>query len=213
MGITITVASGDNGSTDGVGDGRNHVDFPASSPHVLACGGTTLHASNGSITDEVVWNETANREGATGGGVSSQFKLPSWQNHLHVKTTSGERALKNRGVPDVSGDADPETGYTVRVDGVDTVIGGTSAVAPLWAALIAILNGSGSNVGFIPPMLYGDPGALHDITSGNNGAYVASPGWDACTGLGTPNGPQLATMTMTINRGAQAPKVATATTP
>jgi kumamolisin len=96
-------------------------------------------------------------------------------------------------VPDVSGDADPETGYAVRVDGTDTVFGGTSAVAPLWAALIALINSSTAHAaGFINPTLYQNPEALRDITLGNNGAFAAQAGWDACTGLGSPNGVPLA---------------------
>jgi kumamolisin len=98
-----------------------------------------------------------------------------------------------RGVPDVAGDADPDTGYSVRVDGTDTVIGGTSAVAPLWAALIARINAStGKAAGYINPQLYQNPKDLRDITSGNNGDFAARAGWDACTGLGSPNGAALA---------------------
>jgi kumamolisin len=97
-----------------------------------------------------------------------------------------------RGVPDVSGDADPETGYSVRIDGTDTVIGGTSAVAPLWAALITRLNAAaGTPLGFVNPALYQSPGSLNDIVSGNNGDFSAASGWDACTGLGSPNGSRL----------------------
>ena len=95
----------------------------------------------------------------------------------------------------VSGDADPETGYDVRIDGSDTVIGGTSAVAPLWAGLIARINGAkGSAVGYINPTLYASPGALNDITQGNNGDFAASGGWDACTGIGSPNGVKVAAL-------------------
>ena len=131
LGITITVAAGDGGSSDGVTDGSDNVDFPASSPHVLACGGTTLKANGTTITSEVVWNETASGEGATGGGVSTVFALPSWQANSNVPASS--TGAGGRGVPDVAGDADPATGYTIRVDGSTGVIGGTSAVAPLWA--------------------------------------------------------------------------------
>jgi len=100
-----------------------------------------------------------------------------------------------RGVPDVCGDADPQTGYEVRVDGSATVIGGTSAVAPLWAALLARINAStGKPVGYINPQLYGKPQDLRDITQGNNGDFAAQPGWDACTGLGSPNGTVLASL-------------------
>jgi len=193
MGITVCIASGDSGSSDGVTDNANHVDFPASSPHVLACGGTSLVASSSGISSETVWNDGANA-GATGGGVSSFFALPAWQEGLSALTTAGSKvALTMRGVPDVAGDADPETGYDVRVDGTDTVFGGTSAVAPLWAALIARINSSTARAaGFINPTLYRNPEDLRDITEGNNGAFAAQAGWDACTGLGSPNGVPLA---------------------
>jgi kumamolisin len=185
LGVTITVAAGDDGSTDG-GTGNN-VDFPASSPHVLACGGTELDASGATIVSEVVWNELANKEGATGGGVSNVFALPSWQANAHVPAPS--TSTGGRGVPDVAGDADPTTGYTIRVDGQTTVIGGTSAVAPLWAGLVAVANRQlGTQVGFIQPAIYAAKAAsaFNDITVGNNGAFSAGPGWDACTGLGSP---------------------------
>ncbi len=197
LGITITVASGDSGSTDGVTDGANHVDFPASSPHVLACGGTQLEGSGSTISSEVVWNELAGNEGATGGGVSNFFALPSWQASANVPapTVSGG----GRGVPDVSGDADPSTGYTIRVDGQTMVIGGTSAVAPLWAGLIALANAqNGRSAGFLQPAIYAAKGktAFNDITSGTNYSgspvgFTAGPGWDACTGLGSPIGAKL----------------------
>ncbi|MQR01025.1 peptidase S53 [Glaciimonas sp. GS1] len=197
MGVTVCVASGDSGSSDGVSGGSNNVDFPASSPYVLACGGTSLHASAKAITSEVVWNDGA-QGGAGGGGVSAVFALPVWQQNLTVTTESGIKSpLTKRGVPDVAGDADPATGYAVRVDGTDTVIGGTSAVAPLWAALVACINSArsgagsdtkGTSVGFINPKLYQQQAAFHDITQGNNGNFNAEPGWDACTGLGSPDG-------------------------
>jgi kumamolisin len=193
MGVTVCVASGDDGSSDGVGDGADHADFPASSPHSLACGGTNLHATGASITSEGVWNDGPNG-GAGGGGVSKFFALPSYQQGLQVTKTHGAaQPLHMRGVPDVCGVADPQTGYEVRVDGHDTVIGGTSAVAPLWAGLIARINAAkASPVGFINPALYSHPGALRDITNGNNGTFAAAAGWDACTGLGSPNGQKVA---------------------
>ncbi len=188
MGVTVTVAAGDNGSTDGVTDGLQHVDFPASAPHALACGGTSLTASA-----EVVWNSLPGG-GATGGGVSAQFPLPSYQNGSGVPVSANPGGQAGRGVPDVAGDADPDTGYSVRVDGQDIVIGGTSAVAPLWAGLLARLNQAlGSPVGFVHPRLYGTVGSFQDITSGNNGAYQAGAGWDPCTGLGTPDGTAILT--------------------
>ena len=194
MGITVLAASGDNGSTDGVNDGTDHVDFPASSPNVTGCGGTRVQASGSAITSETVWNDGA-QGGAGGGGVSRVFPLPSWQADLSVTSSrGGTTALAMRGVPDVAGDADPRSGYDVRVDGQNTVIGGTSAVAPLWAGLIALINAAkGAPVGFINPALYGSRTALNDIRSGDNGDFAAAGGWDACTGLGSPIGTKLAT--------------------
>jgi len=196
MGVTICVAAGDDGSTDGVTDGLNHVDFPASSPNVLACGGTHLVASENTITSETVWNELASNEGATGGGISDVFPLPSWQSGAGVPVSANPNHNAGRGVPDVAGDADPTSGYVTLVDGQPDVIGGTSAVAPLWAGLIALINESiGKPVGFINPLLYQNASTaadFNDITSGNNGAYSAGPGWDACTGLGSPVGTDIA---------------------
>jgi kumamolisin len=265
LGITVCVAAGDNGSGDGVTDGKVHVDFPASSPYALACGGTKLVAdvSTGVVSSEVVWNETATNEGAGGGGVSDQFALPSWQatagvparadgttgttgtgtgsgtgggsgtgsgtgsghggeqhkHHEHHKlhgkheearateqevtsSASGGSGSSGssggRGVPDVAGNADPTTGYQVYADGSAQVVGGTSAVAPLWAALISRLaQATGKRFGLIQPSLYAgvkpgvDVTGFRDITSGNNGAYAARPGWDACSGLGSPDGTTL----------------------
>jgi kumamolisin len=198
LGVTVIVAAGDNGSDDGQGDKQLHVDFPASSPHVLACGGTTLSGSGTTIRSETVWNESANNEGVTGGGVSRYFALPSYQNQAGVPIQP-ETKFAGRGVPDVAGDADPATGYKVRVDGQDEVVGGTSAVAPLWAALIALSNQqSGKSAGLVNTALYANASAFRDITQGNNGSgsgapsYSAKAGWDACTGLGTPNGAAVA---------------------
>jgi subtilase family serine protease len=197
LGVTVTVAAGDDGSTDGAGDGKLHVDFPASSPYALACGGTKLVGSGGKISSEVVWNEVANNEGATGGGVSIEFSLPSYQGSAGVPAQP-ETKYVGRGVPDVAGNADPSTGYQIRVDGQNQIVGGTSAVAPLWAALVAMVNeGLGKNVGFLNPTIYNLGEAdFHDITSGNNddsglGYYSAKAGWDPCTGLGSPNGAAL----------------------
>jgi len=196
MGVSICVAAGDDGSTDGVNDGLNHVDFPASSPNVLACGGTRLIGSGTTITSETVWNELANQEGATGGGISDVFPLPSYQSGAAVPPSANPNHNVGRGVPDVAGDADPTTGYVTLVDGQSGVIGGTSAVAPLWAGLIALINQStGKPVGFLNPPLYqqvNEAADFNDVTSGNNGAYSAVPGWDACTGLGSPKGLEIA---------------------
>jgi kumamolisin len=194
MGITVCVAAGDSGSTDGVTDGNNHVDFPASSSYALACGGTSLQASGTTIVQEVVWNDGNPASGAGGGGVSAVFALPAWQQGLATTDAEGtRRPLAMRGVPDVSADADPQTGYDVLVDGTSAVFGGTSAVAPLWAGLIARINAlNGRTAGFLNPALYGQPSALRDITQGNNGGFAASPGWDACCGLGSPDGARVA---------------------
>lgn len=193
LGVTVCCASGDNGSDDGLSDGRAHVDFPASSPFALGCGGTKLVASGTAITSEVVWNEGP--DSATGGGVSAMFALPHWQEGARVPVAANPGGHTGRGVPDVAGDADPATGYHVRVDGQEFVIGGTSAVAPLWAGLLALLNQRlGHPVGYLNPLLYGllvGTGACRDITSGNNGAYQARSGWDACTGWGVPDGAKL----------------------
>jgi kumamolisin len=191
LGVTVTVAAGDSGSSDGESDGRPHVDFPSSSPDALACGGTRLIAQGTTISSEVVWNETSANEGATGGGVSTVFALPVWQEASAVpKAPNGS---SGRGVPDVAANADPLTGYQVLVHGQPQVIGGTSAVAPLWAALLARCNQKlGASVGDLHPALYQiGTRAFRDITAGDNGAYKAGVGWDPCTGLGSPAGEAL----------------------
>jgi kumamolisin len=192
LGIVVTVAAGDNGSSDGGTDGKDHADFPASSPNVLACGGTSLHANatSGAVTSETVWNGGTSG-GATGGGVSDAFPRPTWQADAGVPGSG-------RGVPDVAANADPGTGYQVLVDGSQLVIGGTSAVAPLWAALVArLVQATGRPLGPLNPALYAGVSAgspvpgLRDIVSGTNGTYSAGAGWDACTGLGVPDGAAL----------------------
>jgi kumamolisin len=189
LGITVTVASGDNGSSDGETDGSNHVDFPASSPHAVACGGTNIQVNNKSITNETVWNGGTNG-GASGGGFSKFFPTFAWQKNLQYEGSP----LPKRGVPDVAGDADPASGYIVQVDGQLMVIGGTSAVAPLWAALFARINANqGHRVGYVHQTLYANPQAFNDVTVGNNGSFAAGISWDAATGLGSPNGQHIAT--------------------
>lgn len=186
LGVTVTVAAGDNGSSNGSSDGSNHADFPASSPHALACGGTTLHATNSTVTSETVWNN-GRGGGATGGGVSKVFAMPTWQAAAGVPEASV--AQGGRGIPDVAGNADPNTGYEVLVHGVRLVYGGTSAVAPLWAALVARMAQTlGEPLGLLQPKLYSITSGFRDITVGNNGGFSAEKGWDACTGLGTPHG-------------------------
>jgi kumamolisin len=197
-GITICVASGDDGSSDGATRG-SEVDFPASSPFVLGVGGTKLVASNSStphITSEIVWNELLHDEGAGGGGVSAVFTKPSYQNGVNVPPSANPPHRIGRGVPDVCALADPVTGVVImNVDGKHLeAIGGTSAAAPLWASLIGRLNqGLNARCGFLNQVLYTKfpTGVLRDITVGNNGSYSAGPGWDACTGLGSPDGQKL----------------------
>jgi kumamolisin len=190
VGISVFAAAGDNGSSDGVQDGLAHVDFPASSPSVVGCGGTSLKAAGGQIVSETVWNDGANG-GATGGGVSAITAVPSFQQNINPVSVNPPGA-NGRGVPDVAGDADPETGYQILGDNTSTVIGGTSAVAPLWAALIALIQQQiGRSVAPLLPALYSAPTAFEDITQGSNGAYSAGPGWNACTGLGSPIGTAL----------------------
>lgn len=189
MGVSVYCAAGDNGASDfPPGQGSqpgNHADFPASSPYVVGCGGTHISVSGSAISSEVVWNDPGG--GATGGGFSTLFPRPSWQKPFAGQST--------RGVPDVAGDASPLSGYVVRVDGQSAVIGGTSAVAPLWAGLTALLNQQlGRPLGFANPVLYGLPAsarAFVDITSGDNNGFHAARGWDPCTGLGRPDGARL----------------------
>jgi kumamolisin len=187
LGITVCCAAGDNGSGDGVNDGLAHVDFPASSPYVLGCGGTRLETVN----NEVVWNDGPNS--ATCGGVSDFFPLPTWQANAGVPPSVNPDHHVGRGVPDVAGNADPQTGYQVYINGQNTVFGGTGAVAPLWAGLIALINQQqGQALGYLNPLLYQNyqrliqANALRNVNSGNNGGYTAGPGWNACTGVGTP---------------------------
>jgi kumamolisin len=197
MGVTVCCATGDDGSRDQVDDGLAHCDFPCTSAYVLACGGTTLQSSGTSITSETVWNDGPNG-GATGGGISDSIDLPTWQANAHVPPSVNPGGRIGRGVPDVAANADPETGYQILADGEQGVVGGTSAAAPLWAGLIALVNQKlGTPVGFLNPLLYSQlagADALNDITTGNNditgeiGGYSAGPGWDPCTGFGSPNG-------------------------
>jgi kumamolisin len=213
LGVTVCAASGDDGSQDQLDDGHAHVDFPAGSPYVLACGGTSLQLAGDAITGEIVWNEGTRAEGggATGGGISEMNPVPAWQDGI-VPASINPTHARGRGVPDVAGNADGRTGYTILVDGqVVPGVGGTSAVSPLWAGLIACVNQQiGKPVGFINPLLYKSNvgSTLRDITTGNNdptgviGAYKAQSGWDPCTGWGTPDGARLLTA-LTTTTGAK----------
>lgn len=209
LGVTICVAAGDDGSDDQVGDGHCHVDFPSASPYVLAVGGTTLKRSATGVITETAWKDgdglRKDNGGSTGGGVSTYFERPSWQTVNIQSVNPG--SIVGRVIPDVAADASANTGYWMVVDGQGGASGGTSASAPLWAALIALLNASlGKPVGYLTPLLYqanssgktlGQSGC-RDIASGNNetasiGGYVAGPGYDAVTGWGVPVGTALLT--------------------
>ena len=201
LGISVYVASGDSLATDGVDDGQAHVDFPASSPYAIGCGGTQITVGGGSISREVVWNDGAAGGGGTGGGISDLFDIPAFQGGVTLPA-SVNAGRKGRGVPDVAGDAAPGSGYVVVVGGKKEVVGGTSAVAPLWAGLTALINQKAAvPVGFLPDFLYPQIEAGQaltvEITSGDNRpegsqlGYDAGPTWNACTGLGRPNGQAL----------------------
>jgi subtilase family serine protease len=195
--ITVVTPAGDSGVDEQMHDGRPHVSFLASSPWVLAIGGTKVVAKDGAITSETVWNSGDSGFGATGGGLSEVFARPPWQNDSVDKRLAG---TFGRGIPDLSANADPATGYLINILGHCQVVGGTSASAPLWAGLIALLNqGLGYNLGYFNPRLYrevGPAGVFHSITEGNNGVsgqsgYAAGPGWNAAAGWGSPDGKKL----------------------
>jgi len=198
IGVTVCVAAGDDGSSDGITDGHAHVDFPASSPYTLGCGGTRLTAQGSAVAAEVVWNDGPGSGG--GGGISDLNPLPSWQAGIVPASVNPGHAV-GRGVPDVCGNADPVTGFQIFYAGKDSVVGGTSAVAPLWAALLARINQQlGKPVGYFNPLLYAkldSSGGFRDITTGNNdthsnvGGYSAGKGWDCCSGWGSPIGAAL----------------------
>jgi kumamolisin len=189
--VTVTAASGDALATDGVTDGKAHVDYPASDPSVLGCGGTRITATDNTISDETVWKSNG---GGTGGGVSALFAKPAYQADIKVPKPSAKKG--GRGVPDVAGDADPDSGYRIVTGGRTGLIGGTSAVAPLWAGIAAVLSAArGTPVGDMHTLLYATPSALKDIVSGDSRSgkigYAAASGWDPCTGLGSPDGAKL----------------------
>ena len=192
MGISVCCVSGDNGWTDGISGRRAHVDYPAASPYVLACGGTRLEVLDGERVERV-WNDA--NGSATGGGVSEYYPVPSWQLGARVPRSVNPSRHRGRGVPDVAGNADPDTGYRIRLNNAEfRALGGTSAVGPLWAALIAQMNERlGTRLGFLNPLLYEAiaPEGFNSVVKGSNGAYRARLHWDACTGHGTPDGERL----------------------
>ena len=199
LGITVCVSTGDDGAEAQVQDGHAHVNFPATSPYVLAVGGTTLHARKGAngqtAVTEVVWNDGPGS--GTGGGVSDLTPAPGWQEGKTPHSLNPGN-FAGRAIPDVAANADPATGYLVMNGGKFGIVGGTSAAAPLWASLITRTNAlTGARAGNFNALLYGaigPAGVLRDITSGNNdtdglldGQFQAGPGWDACTGWGVPD--------------------------
>jgi kumamolisin len=184
-GMIVFAASGDNDSGDG-GTTPANVDCPSSCPHVVGCGGTKKTA-----TTETVWNDDpgkSNGEG-TGGGYSTIFPVQSFQ--IGAPPAPANSPGKGRMIPDVSANADPNTGYDIYVRGASTVVGGTSAVAPLYSGLFAAF---GTKLGFITPKLWQNPAAFHDITSGDNGTFSAQTGPDPCSGLGSPLASKIASL-------------------
>jgi kumamolisin len=184
-GMAVFAACGDNDSSDG-GPNRANVDCPASCPNVVGCGGTSKPHTG----PETVWNNDPGKTSGegTGGGFSRDFKpIPAWQAGA-PKPPAG----RGRMVPDVAANADPDTGYDIIVGGKTIVVGGTSAVAPLYAGLFAAF---GTKPGFVNPGLWAhEETCFADITQGNNGAYDAGVGPDPCSGLGVPIGSKIAAL-------------------
>ncbi|POB10322.1 S8 family serine peptidase [Sulfobacillus sp. hq2] len=204
IGMTVFVASGDEGAYGLRGPGRPicHVDAPANCPHVVAVGGTHLVVNAaGQIAQETGWTDT-NNNGASGGGISQIFPVPSYQEGIRLPVKPGYK--RGRGVPDVALNADPDTGYAVLFQGAWTIVGGTSVASPIWAALFARIAQEGlvanrTVLGYVNPRLYllGPTPAFRPITQGNNSyagvvGYECTPGWNAVTGWGSPVGEQLA---------------------
>jgi subtilase family serine protease len=197
QGMTILVATGDQGVTDGEKDGRRHVDFPASSPWALSVGGTTVTSQDGQITSETVFKDNSRRGIATGGGVSAKFTRPDWQATVSFPSTEDK---VGRGIPDVVASADQMTGVYIILHGEKQPLYGTSGAMSIWAGLIALINqGLGYNVGYLTPRLYreiGPEGLFNAITSGDNSVggvkgYTAGPGWTPVAGWGSPDGKRL----------------------
>ena len=211
LGITVCIATGDDGSSCGVPDGHAHIAFPASSPYCLAVGGTTIPAKGGKGND-IVWKEgggvVANNGGSSGGGVSSVFPRPSWQKNVTIKSVNS-KAIRGRCIPDLAANADwTASPYLLMVDGKAMSYGGTSAAAPLIAGLFVLINadrGKRGRAGFVTPLLYQrnrssgktvGANACKDVVSGNNSTAIlggyTGPGYDAASGWGTPLGISLA---------------------
>jgi kumamolisin len=194
-GVTFSAAAGDAGSTSDEFDGHQHPGFPASSPHVWACGGTTLLAARGSIHSETVWNELARGAGAAGSGVSTAFPVPAYQAALGIRPRSADSGAPGRGIPDGSGNADPLTGWNVVALRRLRSTGGTSAVAPMYTALWTLVSAQlGHRIGLPHPGLYARRGrGFNDVTAGDTGGpYRAGRGWDLASGWGSPDGRQIA---------------------
>jgi kumamolisin len=195
LGITVCASSGDSGALNGSTDGEPSVNYPASSPSCLACGGTSARLNSQGMGEEVVWNATHHGiSGASGGGVSQRFPVPAWQADARVPLGPKRRA--GRGVPDVAALADPAEGCELLIGGRVFRSNGTSAAAVLWAALVARLNQAlGRRCGHLHAHLYRlgkvRAGALGPVLQGDNGFYKAGKGWNACTGYGTPRGADL----------------------
>lgn len=197
-GQTIYAAAGDSGAYDDYPNNSSPVvDDPACQPYVVGVGGTRLTVNSGTCgyASETVWNNGLGN-GAGGGGVSTFWPIPAWQTNV-----SNVYSKQKRNVPDVSLNADPNTGYSIYYNGRWTIFGGTSCAAPLWAAFNARVNqarvaSQKPVLGFANPILYAiGAGAghtdFHDITSGNNLHYAANTGYDNATGWGSFNGANL----------------------
>lgn len=184
-GIMVFAAAGDGGSRDDTDNPTT--DYPAASPYVLSCGGTKLELDqNGNKVSESCWGHY-NSNGASGGGVCESYPIPAYQSKI-----SPNFIVKGRYVPDVSGNADPETGYEITSDGQIQITGGTSAVAPLYASLCAIISSRlGQPVSNWHSVLYSDTSVTVDVIGGDNQDYECTAGFDLVTGLGTIDGEKL----------------------
>jgi kumamolisin len=193
LNVTVLFAAGDELATGGLNDGNAHVWFPASSPYALSCGGTQPASGGGAgANEEIVWN---NGGSGTGGGISDVFPVPAYQTGLALPPSVNDGASR-RGVPDVAAAAAGTPGYRIVLNGAVVIKDGTSAVAPLWAGLIAIANaGRDRPLGFVNSALYSNPVLFRQIEHGDNRiqgiGYDAGVGWNACTGLGVPKGAEL----------------------